>query len=79
MLSWIRSEGPMHSFDDYRSALNLMLGLENGSAAQTNSPVKTQATSSGGPSLPGANLKPGTTMKIAGDVSRQKLNEYCEC
>jgi hypothetical protein len=75
----------MHSFEDYRSALNLMLGLENGSAgaANTTSPETIQSAifsaSSGGPALPGAHLKPGTTSKITGDVSRQKLNEYREC
>lgn len=85
MLSWIRSEGAMHSFEDYRSALNLMLGLENGIGAHGNitSPITAQLAafgggSSGGPALPGAHLKPGTTARITGDVSRQKLNEYRE-
>jgi exocyst complex component 4 len=85
MLNWLKSMGPMHSFDDYRAALNLMLGIENGaSLATATSPSIQQngfnaaANSSGGPITPGAHLKPGTTNKISGDVSRQKLNEYRE-
>jgi hypothetical protein len=82
MLSWIRAKGPMHSFDDYRAALNLMLGLENGFAATVTSPSVSQTAFTiagpGGPLPPGAKLKPGTTKKISGEVSRQKLNELRE-
>ncbi|UZJ53559.1 hypothetical protein CBS101457_002879 [Exobasidium rhododendri] len=75
MMKWIKTMGPMHSFDDYRAALNLMLGIENGGCFAFNSTTNGGGTT-GGPILPGAHLKPGTTNKISGDVSRQKLNEY---
>ena len=81
MLAWIRSAGSQHSFDDYRAALNLMLGLENGGPGPASSPVLQTGfttTATGGPVPPGAHLKPGTAAKSSGDVSRQKLNEYCE-
>lgn len=77
LLASIRQSGPQHSFDDYHSALNLMLGLENGKITSSNVSATLSDQSQQGPNPPGANLRPGTSEKPR-EVSRQKLNEYCE-
>ncbi|CAO1630595.1 unnamed protein product [Sympodiomycopsis kandeliae] len=79
-----------YGFDEVRCALNLMLGLENGSPQQSQqqqsqpqmsatSNVNTPSTAGStplavGPSLP--TLKAGTVDGKEGTVSRQKFNEY---
>jgi hypothetical protein len=82
MLSTIRTTpaAKKATFDEYRSALTLMLGLDNSGGSSSGgapttptsaAPALTAATSGG---FPGASLRPGTT-HLAKDVSRQKFNE----
>lgn len=67
MLDAIKASGSQHTFDEYKSALNLMLGLDNvGKDAAT--------PTSAAPGLVAAGA--GTTGK--GEVSRRKFNEYRE-
>lgn len=78
MLSMIRTTpaAKRATFDQYRSALTLMLGLDNSPAGAAATEVPTSATAPGsaGIGLPGAGLRRGTT-NLAKDVSRQKFNE----
>lgn len=77
MLSMIRTTpaAKRATFDQYRSALTLMLGLDNSPAGTTAPEAPTSAsTGSAGIAMPGAGLRRGTT-NLARDVSRQKFNE----
>ncbi|KAK0551280.1 exocyst subunit [Tilletia horrida] len=62
----IKAMGTRHSFEEYKSALHLMLGLENASSA---------ASSSQGP-VPSSFAGAGILGSGSRDVSRQKYNEY---
>lgn len=82
LLNTIRTSGAQHSFDDYQSALNLMMGIDNGAgpasaATGPGSNANTGAQSDQGPQLPGANLRPGTSDQPR-ERSRQNINEYRE-
>ncbi|KAE8211658.1 hypothetical protein CF327_g4604 [Tilletia walkeri] len=62
----IKNMASRHSFEEYKSALHLMLGLENANPA---------ASTSDGP-IPSSFLGAGTIGTGNRDVSRQKYNEY---
>lgn len=87
MLKTVKAYNKPYSFDELKSVLSLMLGLENVSPGAgnitptTNAPpavssVSTSSSSMTGMGAPaGAMLKAGT-VNFAGEVSRQKFNEY---
>ncbi|CAD6900494.1 unnamed protein product [Tilletia controversa] len=62
----IKNMASRHSFEEYRSALHLMLGLENANPA---------ASANEGP-IPSSFAGAGTIGTGSRDVSRQKYNEY---
>ncbi|PWN54385.1 hypothetical protein IE53DRAFT_323094 [Violaceomyces palustris] len=80
MVEGIKSapHGTKHSFEEYRSALCLMLGLENSnpssSSVSNNVPPTPKTPTAGGPGqVPGAGTVNTNGSK---EISRQKFNEY---